>query len=112
MLCSHLDSSLAIVEQLVLPPVGPGNNIVLLLLLLLFGGNRRGDSGSRGRGGYGRVVGVETVHHCDGLLLWLLLWLLLLLRLWLLRRWVLLRVVVELLLRHHHGKLQICISFT
>ena len=84
MLCSHLDSSLAIVEQLVLPPVGPGNNIVLLLLLLLFGGNRRGDSGSRGRGGYGRVVGVETVHHCDGLLLWLL-WLLLLLRLRLLR---------------------------
>ena len=109
MFCSHLDSSLAIVEQLVLPPVRPGNNIVLLLLL--FGGNRRGDSGSRGRGGYGRVVGVETVHHCDGLLLWLL-WLLLLLRLRLLRRWVLLRVVVELLLRHHHGKLQRCISFS
>ena len=107
-LCSHLDSSLAIVEQLVLPPVGPGNHIVLLLLLLLlFGGHRRGDSGSRGRGGYGRVVGVETVHHCDGLLLWRLL--LLLLRLWLRR--VLLRVVVELLLRHHHGKLQVCISF-
>ena len=107
MLCSHLDSSLAIVEQLVLPPVGPGYHIVLLLLL--FSGNRSGDSGSRGRGGYGRVVGVETVHHCDGLLLWLLWRLLRLLRLRLLRRRVLLRVVVELLLRHHHGKLQICI---
>ena len=85
---SHLDDSFVIVEQLVLPAVVPGDHVVLLLLLL-FGGNGRGDGGSRGRGGYGRVVGVVTVHHWNRLLLLLL-------------RWVL---VMEWLLRRHHWEL-------
>ena len=65
---------------------------MVLLMLLLFGGNCSRDSGSRGRGGYGRVVGVVTVHH--GLLRWRRLWL----RLWLLLRLLLLWVMVERLL--------------